>query len=185
MKMLLVKNDFEDNQIILDVFKSLLKTVKVNEVNGYIAFYFSYEDDEDIIHTLNALEIELLKSVHAYLSYDRLESKLDKELDIAIDLMNKLPSGIYTLKDALLRANNIENKSTILSFILEGSGINQDFIRDFAINDLNVSRAAKTMSFHRNTINYKLNKLKNNNYFDLTNFKDAYILYSLLENKLG
>lgn len=185
MKMLLVKNDFEDSQIILDVFKSLLKTVKVNELKGYIAFYFSYEDDEDIVHTLNALEIELLKSVHAYLSYDRIEAKLDKELDIAIGLMDKLPTGIYTLKDALLRSNVIENKSVILSFILDGSGINQDFIRDFALNDLNVSRASKTMAFHRNTMNYKLNKLKNNNYFDLTCFKDAYILYSLLENKIG
>jgi DNA-binding PucR family transcriptional regulator len=39
------------------------------------------------------------------------------------------------------------------------------------------------MFIHRNTMIYKLNKLKANSQFDLTNFKDAYILYSLLENK--
>ena len=183
MKMLLVKNDFEDNALVVDIFKSLLKPAKVNENNNYIAFYFNYEDDEDIIHTLNALEVELVKNIHAYISYDRTEAKLDKEYDIAINIMEDLPVGIYGLKEALLKAPKIDNKSKVLSFILENSGISVDFIREFALNDLNVSRASKTMFIHRNTMIYKINKLKANSNFDLTNFKDAYILYSLIDNK--
>jgi carbohydrate diacid regulator len=70
-----------------------------------------------------------------------------------------------------------------LNYILAGSGINETFILEFAENDLNVSQASKAMFIHRNTMIYKLNKLKANSQFDLTNFKDAYILYSLLENK--
>ena len=54
---------------------------------------------------------------------------------------------------------------------------------EFAKNNLNVSQASKAMFIHRNTMIYKLNKLKANSQFDLTNFNDAYILYSLLENK--
>ena len=181
--MLLVKNDFEDNALVVDIFKSLLKPAKVNENNNYISFYFNYEDDEDIIHTLNALEVELVKNIHAYISYDRTEAKLDKEYDIAINIMEDLPVGIYGLKEALLKAPKIDNKSKVLSFILENSGISVDFIREFALNDLNVSRASKTMFIHRNTMIYKINKLKANSNFDLTNFKDAYILYSLIDNK--
>ena len=63
------------------------------------------------------------------------------------------------------------------------NGINETFILEFAKNNLNVSQASKAMFIHRNTMIYKLNKLKANSQFDLTNFNDAYILYSLLENK--
>ena len=90
---------------------------------------------------------------------------------------------MYSFKEALLRVKNIENKKEILNYILAGSGINETFILEFAKNNLNVSQASKAMFIHRNTMIYKLNKLKANSQFDLTNFNDAYILYSLLENK--
>ena len=125
----------------------------------------------------------MVRNIHAYLSYDRAEAKLDKELDIAISLMEDLPVGIYGLKEALLKSNKIENKNKILSFIIENSGISVDFIKEFALNDLNVSIASNTMFIHINTMIYKINKLKANSNFDLTNFKDAYILYSLIDNK--
>ena len=97
--------------------------------------------------------------------------------------MNQLPVGVYSFKEALLKVKNIENKQEILNFIIAGTGVNEMFILEFAENDLNVSQASKSMFIHRNTMIYKLNKLKANSQFDLTNFKDAYILYSLLDNK--
>ena len=183
VKVLLVKNDFNDSEILLEMFKSLFKNMKSVEKNDYIAIYFTYDNNEDIIHILNALETELVGSIHAYISEDRSEDRLEKECDIAIKLMNSLPVGVYTFKEALLKVKNIDNKQEILNYILAGSGINELFILEFAENDLNVSQASKAMFIHRNTMIYKLNKLKANAQFDLTNFKDAYILYSLLENK--
>ena len=183
VKVLLVKNDFDDPEILLEMFKSLFKNMKSKEENGYIAIYFTYDNNLDIIHVLNALETELVGSIHAYISEDRNEDRLDKEVSIAIKLLNELPLGVYSFKEALLKVKNIENKKEILNYILSGSGINETFILEFAENDLNVSQASKAMFIHRNTMIYKLNKLKANSQFDLTNFKDAYILYSLLENK--
>lgn len=183
MKVLLVKNDFEDSQILLEMFKSLFKNMKNEEVANYIAIYFSYENNDDIVHVLNALETELVGNIHAYISEDKSENKLEKEVKIAIHLLEELPLGIYNLKDALLKIKYIDNKKEILNYILEGSGMNEDFIKEFAENDLNVSQASKAMFIHRNTMIYKLNKLKSSSGFDLNNFKDAYILYSLLENK--
>ena len=183
VKVLLVRNDFDDPEILLEMFKSLFKNMKSEERDGYIAIYFSYDNNEDIIHVLNALETELVGNIHAYISLDRAEEKLDKEIDIAINLMNQLPVGVYSFKEALLKVKNIENKQEILNFIIAGTGVNEMFILEFAENDLNVSQASKSMFIHRNTMIYKLNKLKANSQFDLTNFKDAYILYSLLDNK--
>jgi hypothetical protein len=183
VKVLLIKNDFEDPEIILEVFKSLFKNMKSEIKGGYIAIYFTYDNNSDIIHILNALETELVGSIHAYISDERSEDRLSKEVDIAIRLMEELPIGVYGFKEALLKIKNIENKKEILNYILQGSGINETFILEFAENDLNVSQASKAMFIHRNTMIYKLNKLKANSQFDMTNFKDAYILYSLLENK--
>lgn len=183
MKVLLVKNEFEDPEILLEMFRSLFKNMKHIEKDDYIAIYFSYDNDSDIIHILNALETELVGSIHAYISSDMSEDRLEKEVSIAISLMNVLPVGVYNFKEALLKVKNIDNKKEILNYILAGSGINEMFISEFAENDLNVSRASKAMFIHRNTMIYKLNKLKTNASFDLTNFKDAYILFSLLENK--
>lgn len=183
VKVLLIRNDFDDPEIILEVFKSLFKNMKSEIKGGYIAIYFTYDNNLDIIHILNALETELVGSIHAYISDERSEDRLSKEVDIAIRLMDLLPIGVYSFKEALLKIKNIENKKEILNYILQGSGINEAFILEFAENDLNVSQASKAMFIHRNTMIYKLNKLKANSQFDLTNFKDAYILYSLLENK--
>ena len=49
--------------------------------------------------------------------------------------------------------------------------------------DLNVSKASKILYIHRNTMLYKLDKLKELSDFDLRCFLDAYIVYSLIENK--
>ena len=66
--------------------------------------------------------------------------------------------------------------------ILESTGVGEDFIRDFAKNDLNVSKASKSMYIHRNTMIYKLDKLKEISDFDLRCFIDAHILFNLLDN---
>ena len=63
------------------------------------------------------------------------------------------------------------------------SGIDYAFIRGFAENNLNVSQASKAMFIHRNTMNYKLDKLKELSGFDLRSFLDAYVLYQLATGK--
>ena len=50
VKVLLVKNDFDDPEILLEMFKSLFKNMKSKEENGYIAICFTYDNNLDIIH---------------------------------------------------------------------------------------------------------------------------------------
>ena len=52
MKMLLVKNDFDDNSVVIDVFKSLVKAVKINEYKDYILGFIFYKflSDNEVRH---------------------------------------------------------------------------------------------------------------------------------------
>ena len=183
MKVMLVKNNFSDSSVFIDMFRSLFKSLRVEEVKNYLALFYNYDNDEDILNILNAYETELLEGIHAYLSIDLPDARIKKEIELVLPLFDELPLGIYTFKEVLLKTKQISNKKEILSYILEGTGVNENFIKEFAENDLNVSQASKSMFIHRNTLIYKLNKVKSTSGFDLSCFIDAYILYSLVELK--
>ena len=53
VKVLLVKNDFDDPEILLEMFKSLFKNMKSKEENGYIAICFTYDNNLDYTITRN------------------------------------------------------------------------------------------------------------------------------------
>lgn len=184
MKFIIIKDGAYSYDMVKDVIQSLvgnnLKTV--NKSNN-IVIYHNYSDDEEIRRMLMALEVELMTNMYAYLSCDNPEDRLSEELEIGLNLLNYIPHGVFNLKEALLYASEIDNKEKILSYILKYTGISEDFIRDFAKCDLNVSKASKEMFIHRNTMIYKLDKLKDISGFDLRCFKDAYILYMLVSNK--
>ena len=49
-----------------------------------------------------------------------------------------------------------------------------------AVTDLNVSKAASLLYLHRNSLNYKLDRLLNDKGFDLRRFIDCFCLYKLM-----
>ncbi|MGM9969730.1 MAG: helix-turn-helix domain-containing protein [Anaeroplasma sp.] len=181
MRFLLLKKTFNDSSTIVNVLKSLIgASIKYNESDSFIVFYHSYPNLEDLNYTMHALANELPFSLIAYNSMDSSIARLQREEKIAECLIDDLSANIYDLKSALLSKKNIDNKSDIIDFILESTGINTKFIKDFAECDLNISKASKTLYVHRNTMLYKLDKLYSLTGFDLRCFKDAYILYSLV-----
>lgn len=178
-RFLLLKNNFDDVMIIKDLFSSLVGNNLVLEVvDNNLLFTFEHDDISDIKSLFLSLQDELYVDVIGYISYS---NSLAMEKEIALELIDDLSSGIYTLKEALYNLKNIKNKRKILSFILDSTGIDEDFIISFAEYDLNVSKASKAMYIHRNTMNYKLDKMLELTGFDLRRFKDAYILYNLVK----
>ncbi len=174
-----IKNTF-DISPVLDILKSLVGNrldVKTEE-NFYILNY-EYENQEDIQNIFISYGNENMVNILGYTSNADVV-KLNRELEIALVLLNDLPFGMYTLKSALLQSKKIENKKQILEYIVSSSGVDEHFIKEFITNDLNISKASKAMYIHRNTLNYKLDKLKEHSGFDLRVFVDAYILYSLI-----
>ena len=184
MRFIIIKKNFNDSEMLINVLKNLLgKNIRYDEDDKFITIYHDYISDEDIIKVLNSLGEDLMINLVSYISsFD--DNKLKEELSIAKNILanNKIPSGVYHFKSLLLKKPEINNKRQILDLILDSTGVGEDFIIDFAKNDLNVSKASKAMYIHRNTMIYKLDKLKETSGFDLRCFLDAYILFNLLDN---
>lgn len=178
-RFLLLKNNFDDVLVIKDLFSSLVgNNLRLEYVDNYLLFSFEHDSILDIKSLFLSLQDELFVDVVGYVSCS---NRIEEEKEIALELINDLSIGIYTLKEALLNLKNINNKRKIISFILDSTGVDEDFILSFVEYDLNVSKASKAMYIHRNTMNYKLDKLLELSGFDLRKFIDAYILYSLVK----
>ncbi len=184
MRFIIVKNGIYNFDTIRDVIQSLVgNSIKAVKDDSNVIVYHNYSNDDEIRKTLSALETELLTNMYAYISGEIADDRIEEALGIAKMLINNIPNGVYNFKEALLHSSKIENKEAVLDYILKYTGISEDFIKDFVNCDLNVSKASKEMFIHRNTMIYKLDKLSSISGFDLRSFKDAYILYMLINNK--
>ena len=184
MKFVIIKNCAEYQNEITDILKQLIgSNLNVRCDNNDYIVYFNYENNQDLIDTIYAFENSFMTSICAYISSDKEEERLAKEEHIALKLLEVLKPGVYTLKTALIDNPRINFQSEILDYILEHTNISESFIIEFVKYDLNVSLASKSMFIHRNTMMYKLDKLKSESGFDLRSFKDAYILYMLIMTK--
>lgn len=183
MRFLLIKKDLAYINELVDIIKSLIsKKVNIEEKNSYIVIYHDYENILDINKTISSFQDNLMINILAYNSCLLNDDTIDKEMNFAIENLCDKRNGIYDLKMLLLDNNKI-NKKEVLDMILLSSGIDEEFIKGFVEVNLNASKASSLMHYHRNTLNYKLDKLKEKTSFDLKEFKDAYILYSLIEKK--
>jgi len=184
MKFIIIKKTFNDSKMLIDILKNLLgMNIKYEENDKYLIIFHDYSNDDDIVKVLNSLGDDLMINIVAYLSSPLFMSKSKEEQSVILPILdnNQLKSGVYNLKSLLLERPTINNKRQLLNFILDSSGVDESFVRDFALNNLNVSKASKATYIHRNTMIYKLDKLKDISGFDLRLFLDAYILFGLIE----
>ena len=171
-----IKSSYKDTITLL--FKELIGfDIEVIEKTDYLIFKHNYENIKDIESIILSLSNDMI-NVFCYTTI--VKDALD-ELNLVKDLFNKYNTGFYTLKDLLINEINNINKKEAFDLIVRGSRINSDFINEYLKYDLNVSKAAKKMFLHRNTLIYNLDKLKETSGFDLRCFKDAYIIYSLIK----
>lgn len=174
----ILEDCFDDSKMVVDFFKSLVgNRISISSQDEYIILEYEFESLEDINNLFLSLSTELMVNILGYTS--SYEANLELEKKVALSLIKKLNPGMYDIKSALLAVDVIENKGMILDLILDSSGIDKEFIKKFSLNNLNISQASKEMFIHRNTLNYKIDKLKEVSGFDLRCFIDAYILYTL------
>ncbi len=181
MYFILIKNNNYKNEIF-EMLKSFISKIEIKEENDYVLIRHDYDNKLDIIRSIETLSSDLMYAICAYVSSYPFDE--EREMEIIKPLMENVISDIYDFKKLIIsNENKINDKSKILNFILKGTGIDSGFIRDFCDSNLNVSKASKALYLHRNTTIYKINRLIEIKDFDLRIFKDAYILYSLLDIK--
>lgn len=180
MNRFLFLRNLDDEDIIFDMLSGAVdgNIVKLNS-KSYTIYKYEYDEQEDIKNILLSLADELMADFNGYLSST---DSIDEELKLILTLDENIFVGLNDLKSVLSYLDKGQIKG-FLDFILKGTSIDESFIKDFALNDLNVSKASKNMYIHRNTMNYKLDKLKMHSGFDLRKFTDAYLLYNLILRK--
>lgn len=177
---IIIRDNFKEKNMLIDMLKALIgNNIEIIENRDSFVIFHSYSNLEDIKCLLLSFCNELMINICAYLSfYDNDKAQL--EINLIKKVFPILPIGIHSFKETLLLTLNKINGKEALDLILQSSAIDKEFIKGFAENDLNVSKASKNLYIHRNTINYKLDKAKELTGFDLRCFKDIYILYSLI-----
>ena len=182
-RFVIIRDTLNNSSDVLDVFKTLVgHNVELYENNNCVIAKYGYDNQNDVHDLLISFINENMVSLTCYISSLQ-PSAIDDEIAIGLSLINKLPIGVYNLKEALLNSRGIDNCKEILDVILYSSGIDVEFVRQFVSYDLNISKASKCMYIHRNTLNYKLDKLYELSGFDLRVFLDSYIIYNLIQNR--
>lgn len=202
-----VINNIKNNYIIFiknkDFDKSIIKYLKDLYSDSQV-----YLKDDFIIISFNDdnKDLDFSKELYDFLSTEfYISSKIlylneIKDLNLTIKNLNKLKEYIFLSNKNFLDLGDLF-KSEIFNFLDVNyfkDKINYFFDEDinnslheelietgikFIDNSLNISKTAKQMYIHRNTLNYRLDRIKEGINLDIKEFKDALIFYILVNIK--
>lgn len=178
-----------DFDSLKNILNNLYEDVEIYNYNNYLLLVS--DDILDIDYSTPTI-IESETYSKTYIIYLEKITNIDN-LDFKINITNELiniiindsnASKFITLNDLIIYkvASIISNNQQISSLIkfdiiknidenLLTTGIN------FIENGLNISKTSNMLFLHRNTLIYRLEKIKEYLNLDLKNFKDAFIFY--------
>lgn len=181
-----------DFDIIKKIFYNLYDNINVSQYDKYVLINSSYELDIDF-DTINLIETESYSSTYILAlgtlkDSNDLKFKADLFLELLLTNSNKTVSkGLISIYDLILyRCVQLLSKdisSNTLVNLDKMSLIDKDLINigiGFIENNLNISKASSSLFLHRNTLIYRLDKIKDIFNLDLRIFKDAMIFYLLV-----
>ena len=184
MKFILIEN----RNITEDILSFIIgfiggKNIRLIETSEYLTLFHNYENNDDLNYFLKALAIEYMISLKAYISGDLKNTTNNLEIKMVKDLLINAPNDVYRLKNLMLSTKFIEKREDKLKLILSSTGITPEIIKCLAEHNFNISESSNILYLHRNTLNYRIDKLLALTGFDLKLFKDQYLLYNLIESK--
>ncbi|NFE74963.1 PucR family transcriptional regulator [Clostridium botulinum] len=178
----------------IDILKTIYIDTEVSilEYNEYIILLGTFEDIEDHISSITeTIHNNLYK--RCYISYYEVKdynniSSLYKEGIYKISLAKKynISNRIFNEKsllfESIVDSLSEEKKVKILSKFNDGfNKLDDDTINTIEVFfncDLNLSESAKNLYVHRNTLIYRLDKIKKCTSYDIRNFNEA-ILFKI------
>ena len=183
-KYLIIKG-FESklNNTILDFIKGMVGFVKIKYDEDLIIVNY---DNYELQNMKDALE-SLLYDLNAQFKFLIVEDKNEEEFN---DVLNKikphfnfeLKDNVYDLKEFIFE--NVEYSKEFKELILKNFIYDYDFqnaIKKFIENNMNVLKTSKILYMHRNTLINKLDRFNQITGYDPKEFKDAYVLYTILK----
>ena len=186
-----------DFDSLKNILNNLYEDVQIYNYNNYLLLV---SDDILDIDCSTPTIIESETYSKTYIIYLEKITNIDN-LDFKINITNELidiiindsnTSKFITLNDLIMykvisiASNNKQISSLIKYDIIKNidknlltTGIN------FIENDLNISKTSNMLFLHRNTLIYRLEKIKEYLNLDLKNFKDAFIFYLRVKSFLN
>jgi hypothetical protein len=144
-------SDDVEESIINEAFTSYLFDACDNVI-VYIGRSFVNYADSDIKTILRLLSYSLTKPL-----YDK-KSLVEEVIDNKDEDVKKLVLNKYYLDYSM-----------------------QDLLKTFFINNMNTLKSSKVLYIHRNTLINKIQRFKEDTGFDPKEFRDAYLIYSLIK----
>lgn len=144
-------SDDVEESIINEAFTSYLFDACDNVI-VYIGRSFVNDADSDIKTILRLLSYSLTKPL-----YDK-KSLVEEVIDNKDEDIKKLVLNKYYLDYSM-----------------------QDLLKTFFINNMNTLKSSKVLYIHRNTLINKIQRFKEDTGFDPKEFRDAYLIYSLIK----
>lgn len=174
----------EDNDNIKSFFTQLYNKIDFSFYKKYLVI--KYEDivDFKIEELVENIIEELLLKINVY-SFKNIPSDFD--IDYFLELIESYTprKNINFINEQtlfqqyILPSTNIKIKEYLKQKITDLEMIN--IIKVFIESNLNTTKAAEKLYMHRNTLINKLDKFKEETGYDLRNFLDSYVIYSIIE----
>ena len=185
---LFYQQDLDFNSL-QDILYNLYEDIQIIHYNKYLLLI---SKDELVIDesTSNTIETETYRKT--YIIYlNKIENK--NSLDFNVSIINELlpfiikdnnSNRIFNLYDlAIYKSIHLFNKDNFLFSLIDFNiikNIDDNLLLtgiNFIENGLSISKPSNCLYLHRNTLVYRLDKIKETLNLDLKNFKDAFIFY--------
>lgn len=174
-------------EVLYSIFKELLKDVLIIKFEKYTMVIYNNKERVRLNNYIDALCEDFGVTMNVFEGF--IVNKENNELFRKfIKIFNEKYSNSYsyaTIRELVLEGNLNKDEINVLKQILLDKYLKEaqfeKFIYSLFENNLNISKTAKDVYMHRNTVNNKLTNFENDTTLLLQNFKDAIVVYELLK----
>ncbi len=180
---ILITKNHLNIETLKDFLNSLFKNYQVKELDNHFLILHSDSDKVLLQEAFNSYICDTYESSKVYFGYTNSELERDFEISVIVKYFNdELINTIYNLNELLLETNLVNDDIRKVVFKKYYSNYTMyNTLKVFFINNMNTLKSSKELFMHRNTLINQIEKFKEVTSFDPKEFKDAYVLYSLIK----
>lgn len=180
--------DSNENKGIMDLFLDIVKDSFYIEIDNYYILFYKEKLEIEIDRLLLSLSEDFSVNIRLFLSGKISFEKPDNFVEVFKAYKKVLDKDNYyycSNKDLIMELYNknkkilLKLKPIIINTILADHQL-ENLVYSFVSNDLNITKTAKDIYMHRNTINNKLDLIQKETQLNIRHFHDAMALLLLL-----
>lgn len=169
--------------MILEIISEAINISKFENDNYTLTIHYSYSNIE-IKELANIVVSELFEDITIYESLIfKTEVELKNSLKLIKSILNEFTINEYYLNNKILLTYIKDINENVKQLVLNKYYNDKEMyltIKTYLEHNQNVSKASEYLYIHRNTLNQRLNKFKDETNFNVKKFIDGHLIYKLL-----